>query len=56
MVMVVQAKMEGATVMRREKIKIGFNFRVVLIFLMGGVYFNSDWVDFKWVCHVISYK
>ena len=46
--------------MKREKREIGFNSRVELIFNLGGVYFNSGWYDFlgwinfKWVCHVIS--
>jgi hypothetical protein len=40
--------------MNRKKRETKFNFRVGLIFYLGGVYFNSDWVDFKWVCYVIS--
>jgi hypothetical protein len=43
---------------REEKRKIGFIFRVNLN--SDGVYFNwgwvnfLGWVDFKWLCHVIS--
>jgi hypothetical protein len=40
--------------MKREKREIRFNFRVGLIFNLGGVYLSSGWVNFKWICHVIS--
>ena len=42
-----------ARAMKREKREIGFNSRVGLIFNLGEVYFNSGWIDFKWVSHVI---
>jgi hypothetical protein len=44
--------------MKREKREIRFTFR--FDFNLCGVYFNSGggyflgWVDFKWVCHIIS--